>query len=100
MRGVENMVAWITSRTLHPGKARAFREPWVLKERPSGLLRIYFLRGVEDRNEMIGISVWESRAAITGYRRSAAERARQAAMKPFVKRINWSRLYEAEEIPL
>lgn len=94
------MVAWITSRTLQRGKFKAFRDAWLIKESPQGLQRVYLLRGLEDKHEILGVSVWESRAAIAAYRRGAGERARQVAMKPFVKRVNWSRLYEAEDIPL
>ena len=94
------MIAWIASRTLRPRKVKAFRQAWQFKVRPKGLVRVYFLHGSEDRQEMIVCSIWESRAALRRYRRTAAERERLAAMKPFVKRVNWSGVYEAEDVLL
>jgi heme-degrading monooxygenase HmoA len=94
------MIAWIASRTLQPRKVSAFRQAWQFKVRPEGLIRVYFLHGSENRNEMIGCSLWKSRAALAQYRRTAAERERLAAMKPFVKRVNWAGIYDAEDVLL
>lgn len=92
------MIAWIALRTLKPGKLAAFRRTWQFKVRPAGLLRVYFMRG--PANTMIGLSVWRSRAALSRYRRTGGEQARLVAMKPLVKRINWSGIYDAEDVRL
>jgi len=63
-------IAWIASRTIRSGKMAAFRK------------------------------AWQSRAALARYRRTAAERARLAAMKPLVKRVNWAGVYDAEDVRL
>jgi heme-degrading monooxygenase HmoA len=94
------MIAWIASRTLQPRKVKAFRKVWQFKVRPQGLVRVYFLHGSETRDEMIGCSLWESRAALSRYRGTAAERERLAAMKPLVKRVNWAGIYKAEDVRL
>ncbi len=94
------MIAWIASRTLQPRKVKAFRRVWQFKVRPEGLVRVYFLHGSENRDEMIGCSLWASRAALRRYRGTAAERQRLAAMKPLVKRVNWAGIYEAEDVLL
>lgn len=94
------MIAWIASRTLQPRKVKAFRRVWQFKVRPEGLVRVYFLHGSENRDEMIGCSLWDSRATLRRYRGTAAERQRLAAMKPLVKRVNWAGIYEAEDVLL
>ena len=91
-------IAWMASRTIRPGKMAALRNAWQFNRKPRGLIRLYFLRG--GRDEMIGISVFESRAALARYRRTAAERKRLAAMKPLVKRVNWAGVYNAEDVRL
>jgi heme-degrading monooxygenase HmoA len=93
------MIAWIALRTLHPGKMSAFRRAWQFAARPAGLVRVYFLRGGKT-NEMIGMSLWTSRAALSRYRRTPQERARLAAMDPLVKRIIWSGIFNAEDVHL
>ncbi|MGQ0550588.1 MAG: hypothetical protein ACT4PY_13070 [Armatimonadota bacterium] len=93
------MIAWIASRTLQPRKLKAFRRTWQFKVRPQGLVAVYFLHGAKP-NEMIGLSLWRSGAALRRYRSSAAERERLAAMKPLVRRINWAAIYEAEKVLL
>ena len=91
-------IAWMASRTIRPRKMAALRKAWQFTRRPKGLIRLYFLRGARD--EMIGISVFESRAALARYRRTPAERKRLAAMKPLVKRVNWAGVYDAEDVRL
>ena len=91
-------IAWIASRTIRSGKMTAFRKAWQFARKPRGMIRVYFLRGARD--EMIGISVFESRAALARYRRTTAERARLAAMKPLVKPVNWAGVYDAEDVRL
>lgn len=92
------MIAWIALRTLKPGTLAAFRRAWHFKVRPVGLLRVYFMRG--PANTMIGLSLWRSRAALSRYRRTPVERARLASMKPLVTRVNWSGIYDAEDVRL
>lgn len=92
------VVAWMASRTIRPRKMAALRKAWQFKRRPKGLIRLYFLRGARD--EMIGISVFESRAALARYRRTPAERERLAAMRPLVTRVNWAGVYNAEDVRL
>jgi hypothetical protein len=90
------MIAWIALRTLKPGKLAAFRRAWQFKVRPAGLRRVYFMSG--PGNTMIGLSLFQSRAALSRYRRTSTERARLAAMKPLVRRVNWSGIFDVEEL--
>lgn len=62
-------IAWMASRTIRRGKMATFRRTWQFNKKPRGLLRLYCLRG--GRDEVIGISIFESRAALARYRRTA-----------------------------
>ena len=74
---------WITTRRLKPGTREEFRAAWRPARFPEGMLSAseYW---AEDRDEVVGISVWESLEAREQYRLSEVEAERRRAMAPFV----------------
>lgn len=80
----DSYVVWITTRRIKPGSYDAFRAAWRPREFPEGMQRAYECFA-EDRNEVIGISIWDSLEARDRYRLSDVERDRQRAMAPYVE---------------
>jgi heme-degrading monooxygenase HmoA len=89
-------VVWITTRRLRPGTYGEFRSAWRPTEFPEGMIRAYECYA-DDRNEVVGISVWESLDAREAYRRSTVEEERRRAMAPFVVDEH-SGLYSGREL--
>ena len=87
---------WITTRTIKPGSYEEFRKAWRPSAFPEGMLRAYECFS-EDRNEVVGISWWESSEARERYRLSEVEADRQRAMAPFVEAES-SGLYVGREL--
>jgi heme-degrading monooxygenase HmoA len=81
---VEGDVVWITTRRIKPGTYEEFRRAWRPKEFPEGMTRAYECFS-EERNEVVGISVWDSAASRERYRASQVEAERRQAMAPFVE---------------
>jgi heme-degrading monooxygenase HmoA len=77
-------VVWITTRKIKPGTYEEFRKAWRPSEFPEGMLRAYVCFS-QDRNEVVGISVWDSHESRERYRLSTVEVERQRAMEPFVE---------------
>jgi heme-degrading monooxygenase HmoA len=77
-------VVWITTRRIKPGTYEEFRQAWRPKEFPEGMLRAYECYA-EDRNEVVGLSVWDSLESRERYRLSEVEEERRRAMAPFVE---------------
>lgn len=77
-------VVWITTRRIKPGTYEQFRRAWQPTEFPAGMLRAYECFA-EDRDEVVGISWWESLEAREAFRLSDVERERRKAMSPFVE---------------
>ena len=77
-------VVWITTRTIRPGTYEEFRKAWRPSAFPEGMIRAYECFS-EDRNEVVGISVWDSFESRERYRLSEVEAERQRAMAPFVE---------------
>jgi hypothetical protein len=92
-------VVWITTRRIRAGSYEEFRKAWRPSAFPDGMLSAYECFS-EDRNEVVGISTWESHEARERYRLSDVEADRQRAMAPFVEAES-SGLYvgRALEIP-
>lgn len=89
-------VVWITTRRIRPGTYEEFRRAWRPQEFPAGMLRAYECFSAE-RNEVVGISIWESEDARERYRLSDVEAARRRAMAPFVE-AETSGLYIGREL--
>jgi heme-degrading monooxygenase HmoA len=70
---------WVTTRTDQALRARAVRASLAADEFPPGLVGAYVLYA-EDRDEVVGISIWDSAAACHRYRDSDGEARRQAVM--------------------
>ena len=80
----DSYVVWITTRRIKSGTYDDFRRAWRPREFPEGMLRAYECFA-EDRNEVVGISIWESLASRDRYRLSDVEAERQRAMAPYVE---------------
>lgn len=80
----EQWVVWITTRTIKPGTYEEFRKAWRPSQFPEGMVRAYECFS-EERNEVVGVSVWDSFESRERYRTSDVEAARQRAMAPFVE---------------
>ncbi len=74
---------WITTRRLKPGTREEFGKAWRPREFPEGMLRAYECYA-EDRDEVVGVSIWDSPESRERYRRSDVEAERRRAMAPFV----------------
>ena len=81
---LDQQVVWITTRTIKPGSYEEFRRAWRPGAFPEGMLRAYECFSGE-RNEVVGISIWDSTESRERYRASAVEAARREAMAPFVE---------------
>ena len=80
----DQFVVWITTRRIRPGTYEEFRRAWRPKEFPQGMLRAYECFS-EEKNEVVGVSVWDSAESRERYRASDVEAARRQAMAPFVE---------------
>ena len=80
----DQYVVWITTRRIRPGTYEEFRRAWRPKEFPQGMLRAYECFS-EEKNEVVGVSVWDSAESRERYRASDVEAARRQAMAPFVE---------------
>lgn len=80
---LDQQVVWITTRKIEPGSYEDFRRAWRPGEFPEGMLRAYECFS-EERNEVVGISIWDSTESRERYRASEVEAARREAMAPFV----------------
>jgi heme-degrading monooxygenase HmoA len=80
---VEQLYVWITTRRIKPGTYEEFSRAWRPEEIPEGMLRA-FEYYAEDRNEVVGLSIWDSPESRENYRLSDVEARRRQAMAPFV----------------
>ena len=94
----EHDVVWITTRRIRPGTYEEFRKAWRPSAIPAGMARAYECYS-ETRNEVVGISWWESLEAREQYRLSDVEAERQRAMAPFVEAES-SGLYFGRELEI
>jgi hypothetical protein len=79
-----NEVVWITTRRIKPGTYEQFREAWRPKDFPQGMVWAYECYA-RDRDEVVGISIWDSLASREAYRTSDVEAERRRAMEPYVE---------------
>jgi heme-degrading monooxygenase HmoA len=94
----DQYVVWITTRRITPGSYQEFRQAWRPAEFPEGMLRAYECFS-EERNEVVGISIWDSEDSRERYRLSEVEADRRRAMAPFVEAES-SGLYVGRELKL
>ena len=80
---LDQRYVWITTRRLRPGTRDEFSRAWRPSTFPVGMLEAYECYA-EDRDEVVGISVWDSAESRERYRLSEVEAERQRAMAPFV----------------
>ena len=80
---LEEQYVWMTIRRLKPGARDAFSRAWKPREFPEGMLRAYEWYAL-DRNEVVGISIWDSPESRTRFRLSEVEAERRRVMAPFV----------------
>ena len=91
-------VVWITTRRIKPGSYEDFRHAWRPAQFPQGMLWAYecFAR---DRDEVVGISIWDSLESREQHRLSEAESERRRAMAPFVE-SETSGVYAGRELKI
>ncbi len=94
----DQSVVWITTRTIRPGTYDDFRRAWRPRDFPDGMVQAYECFS-EERNEVVGISVWDSFESRERYRLSDVEAERQRAMAPFVEAES-SGLYVGRELDI
>jgi heme-degrading monooxygenase HmoA len=95
---LDGQVVWITTRRIKEGSYEDFRRTWRPKEFPDGMLRAYECFAGE-KNEVVGISIWDSLEARETYRLSDVEAERRNAMAPFVESES-SGLYVGRELQI
>ncbi len=97
------MFAWATARRIKPGKMAEFKREWEAGPKSqradptSGVRVVYFLQDANEPNRMIGIALWESKAAYERYVASTTEAGRKRTMSPHVDAVEWERFFEATE---
>ena len=94
----DSYVVWITTRRIKPGTYDDFRRAWRPSAFPEGMLRAYECFA-EDRDEVVGVSIWDSLDSRDRYRLSEVETERQRAMAPFVEAES-SGVYSGRELRL
>jgi hypothetical protein len=80
----DEQVVWITTRRITPGTYEEFRKAWRPTTFPPGMVWAYECYAA-DRDEVVGISIWDSLASREAYRLSEIETERRRAMAPYVE---------------
>jgi heme-degrading monooxygenase HmoA len=80
----EELYAWITWRRIRQGSREEFSRAWKPTEFPRGMLRAWEYYS-QDNNEVVGVSLWDSRESREAYRLSDVETQRRRAMAPFIE---------------
>jgi heme-degrading monooxygenase HmoA len=102
------MFGWMTARRIKAGQMAEFRKGWegvsesrpdglISESRPDGLTYDYFLQDTQDRNRMIGLSIWRDRAAYEVYVKTETEAGRRQTMSPNVEAVEEERFFEVTE---
>ena len=76
---MEEHFVWMTARQIQPGTLADFERAWRPGTHPEGMLRACACWS-EDGREIVGISLWASRAWCEAWRVSEAEARRREAM--------------------
>ena len=74
---------WMTTRRIKPGTLAQFEWAWRPDTHPDGMLRAYAYWS-DDEQQIIGVSVWDSKESCDAWRASEAEARRREAMAPLV----------------
>ncbi|OGD45610.1 hypothetical protein A3K70_00705 [Candidatus Bathyarchaeota archaeon RBG_16_48_13] len=88
---------WLSSRRIKEGMMEQYKKTWEQHWWPKGLIRVYWMVSTEDANEMLGLSVWESREDMENAKKQETEKRRGRAGEPYVEKVNWIRIYEVQE---
>ena len=93
------MFGWMTARRIKSGQMAEFRKDWAggNGSRPDGLTYDFFLQDTQDRDRMIGLSIWRDRAAYETYVKTEIEAGRREAMNPNVEAVEVERFFEVTE---
>jgi heme-degrading monooxygenase HmoA len=94
----EQDVVWITTRRIKPGTYEEFRRAWRPKEFPEGMVWAYECFS-EEANQVVGVSIWDSRESRERYRLSEVEAERRQAMAPYVEAES-SGMYVGRELKI
>ena len=97
------MMCLLTERRLKPGTFEQFRQTWEPKEQPDSLVRAYHLRDVGNPDHVISFGFFDlSRDELDALRSSSElqemQRARFAAMAPFVAETGVDGVFEVSDI--
>lgn len=79
----EPLYVWITTRRIKPGSYEEFSRAWRPDTIPEGMLEAFEFFA-EDRNEVVGVSFWDTPESREQYRLSDVETRRRKAMTPYV----------------
>ena len=77
------LYVWITTRRIKPGSYEEFSSSCRPDTIPEGMLEAFEFFA-EDRNEVVGISFWDTPQSREQYRLSDVETRRRKAMAPYV----------------
>ena len=80
---MEEHFVWMTTRRIKPGTLASFERAWRPDTHPDGMLRAYAYWS-DDEQQIIGVSVWDSKESCDAWRASEAEARRREAMVPYV----------------
>lgn len=97
------MICILTERRLKPGAWEEFRRAWEPPEPPSIPGRGYHVRDLEDPDHVISFGLFEADASRMAALRddpkwTDMQRARQAAMAPFVESTGVDAVFEVIEV--
>jgi heme-degrading monooxygenase HmoA len=94
----ETLYVWITTRRLKPGTHEEFSRAWRPERIPEGMVKAFEFYA-EDRNEVVGVSFWDTPESREQYRLSDVEIRRRQAMAPYVEQEH-SGFYIGRELKL
>src|SRR5687768_2388059 len=80
---MEEHFVWMTTRRIRPGTLAEFERAWRPDPFPEGLRRAYAYWS-EDQQEVVGVSLWESKESCEAWRVTEGEARRREAMAPYV----------------
>jgi heme-degrading monooxygenase HmoA len=95
---MDEYYVWTTTRRIEPGTRADFEEAWRPAEFPEGMLRAYELWS-DAEDEVVGVSIWDSRESCERFRASEVEARRREAMGPFVREER-SATYRGRELEI
>ena len=80
---MEEHFVWMTTRRIRPGTLADFERAWRPGTHPEGMLSAYAYWS-ENKQQVIGVSFWDSRNSCDAWRTSEAEARRREAMSAYV----------------